>query len=178
MKPTIISISGYAQHGKDTTASILEKKLKDHNKKCFRINYGDLLKYIAKQYYGWDGKKNIFGRTLLQYLGTELIRSNDPNFWVDFVIRLMDNIGGLYDYVLISDSRFENEIIRWVEEEYPILTIHVKRLNFDNGLTEEQKSHKSETSLDHFVFNYYLQAETLDDLEKEIEDKLGFLYKG
>lgn len=171
-KPTIISLSGKAQHGKSSVCEIIQRL---SNKRCLQVNYADYLKYIAKQYYGWDGKKDDDGRTLLQQLGTEKVRSKYPSFWVDTVIRLINAIGEDYDLMLISDARFPDEVQRWKEEGYDIKTIHVDRLGYDNGLSEEQKNHKSETALDGFKFDYYLSATNLEELEKEVKEKLLFI---
>ena len=72
-----------------------------------------------------------------------------------------------YNYVLIADCRFPNEIHRWREEGYPIISVHVERLGFDNGLTEEQKNHASETALDDYMFDVYLKATNLTELREE-----------
>ena len=116
-------------------------------------------------------------RTGWQLLGTEKVRSKNPSFWVDTIIRLLNVIGEDFDYVLISDTRFPNEIQRFKDEKYHIIPIHVERLNFDNGLTEEQKNHLSETALNDYEFDYYLEAKNLNELECEISSKLGFLFK-
>jgi len=176
MKPTIISLSGKARHGKDSTVKIIQDKLESQNKKCLHMAYGNLVKYICKEYFNWNGQKDEKGRTILQQIGTNKIRSKEPNFWVDFIINLLNVIGEDYDYILISDCRFLNEIQRYMEEGYYIITIYVERLNFDNGLTEEQKNHPSETALNDYEFDYYLEAKNLNELECEISSKLGFLF--
>jgi len=177
MNPRIISLSGEARHGKDSSVKIIEEILSKQNKKYLHMAYGNLVKHICEQYYNWDGRKDEWGRTLLQMIGTDKIRSKEPNYWVDFIINLVKIIGEDYDYILISDCRFPNELNRWTEEGYTIIPIHVKRLNFDNGLTEEQKNHSSETALNNYTFDYYLQAENLDELEQEICSKLRFLFE-
>ena len=54
----VILISGKAQHGKDTSALILEEIYEAENKRVLITHYADLLKYICKQYFNWDGKKD------------------------------------------------------------------------------------------------------------------------
>lgn len=181
MKPTIINLSGSARHGKGESCNIIERKLNAIDKKCLQINYADYLKFIHAMYLG-GSKDKMFehtpeNRTGWQLLGTEKVRDKDPDFWVDTVIRLMNVIGDDFDYILISDCRFPNEYYRWIEEGYRIISIHSKRLNFDNGLTEEQKNHRSETSLKDFNFDIYLEAENLKQLENEIDTKLKFLFE-
>lgn len=61
----IICISGHAQHGKDTFAKMLEEELELRNQKVLVTHYADLVKYICKQFFGWDGQKDEAGRHLL-----------------------------------------------------------------------------------------------------------------
>jgi len=176
-KPKIINFSGYARSGKDTSANMLKQKLEDRGYKVLHINYADYLKYIAKSYFGWDGTKSPEMRTLLQHLGTEKARSKDPDFWVDTVIRFVNVFGDDYDFVVIGDCRFSNEVLKWIYNDYDVYSVHVTRLNFDNGLTKEQKAHPSETSMDNFDFNYYIKAETLDELNNEVNKLVEWLYE-
>jgi len=174
-KPTIITFSGKAQHGKTTSANILGGILKKQNKRVLFASYADYLKYIARQYYDWNGEKDEKGRTLLQELGTEKTRIRFPDFWVDNVISLAKIFENDYDYVIIDDCRFPNEISRWKEEGYNILSFWVNRPNFDNKLTEEQKNHPSETSLIGYNFLSEIVAETLVKLENEIEKRIDLV---
>lgn len=67
----IVCISGKAQHGKDTTAKLLEEILEAQGNRVLIAHYGDLVKYVCKTFFGWDGKKDEKGRTLLQRVGTD-----------------------------------------------------------------------------------------------------------
>ena len=167
--PIIITVSGQARHGKNSFCDILQIKLNELNKKSLIINYADYLKYLAKQYYGWNGQKDEAGRTLLQQLGTEKIRSKKPDFWVDTVINFINVVKDDFDFILIGDCRFSNEINKWLEKGYKTISIHVTRTNFDNGLTLEQKNHASEIALNGYEFDYYIGAENLEELEKEVD---------
>ena len=172
MKQIIITFSGKAQHGKDSSAQILKQILQDeYGKRILTINYADYLKYLAAQYLNWNGEKDERGRTLLQWLGTEKVRTRFPDLWVDTVINIAQIFEGEYDCILIGDCRFPNEITRWVDEGYTVIPIHVERLEFDNGLTDAQKNHHSETALDDYPFRVKLKAYTLHDLEREIRLK-------
>jgi len=166
-KQTIITLSGQAQHGKDSSVQIIKEFLEKNYKTALIINYADYLKYLAKQYFGWDGEKDDKGRALLQWLGTEKIRSKHPDFWVDVVINIAKALEEEYNYVLIADCRFPNEIHRWKTERYTIISVHVERLDFDNGLTVEQKAHASKTALDDYMFDVYLKAINLTELREE-----------
>jgi len=157
-QPKIIVVAGQAQHGKDTSASILKEELFKKDKTSLIIRYGDYLKYVATSYYGWDGLKDIPGRALLQTLGTEVARDNNPDIWVNVLLEFSKAFGGSYDYLIIPDFRYPNEYWRWVEEIYDIFSFWVNRNDFDNGLTEEQKNHRSETSLLDFDFDWLISV--------------------
>ena len=165
----IITISGKAEHGKTATANILKEMLEKKGYKCLVMNFADRLKYMAKTYFGWNGKKDIEGRTLLQWLGTEYVRSRDPDFWVNSIISDINILDDLFDYFIIADCRFSNEVNCFKELGEPYISIQVKRLKFENSLTEEQRSHPSETELDNFEFDYIIESESgLNNLEIEV----------
>ena len=169
----IILISGKAQHGKDTTAQLLKAELEASQHSAMIIHYADLLKYICKQYFNWDGVKDDQGRELLQIVGTDIIRKKDPEFWVDFVIRLSKVFSDTIDYILIPDVRFPNEIQKWWENNIQPITIRVERPEFDSNLSNSAKNHISETALDDFNFNYILIN---DQSEKELKENVKIIY--
>ena len=138
-------------------------------KKVLIINYADYLKFIAQEYLGWDGKKNEAGRTLLQWLGTDFVRTRCPTFWVDIVCNFIRVFIDKYDYFCICDARFPDEV-SIMKENFDTLSVHVTRLNFDNGLTQVQKNHPSEIALDGWKFDWYITSETgKDNLSYEIK---------
>lgn len=164
----IINISGKAQHGKTSTALFLQEKLPS---KSLIIHHADYLKFICQKYLGWDGEKNKQGRNLLQFVGTKKVREYKNTFWVDRTCDLIDIFKDDYDWFLIPDVRFRNEIYTTMSR-FPdyVINVRVIRLNFDNGLTEKQKQHQSETDLDSFNFDYYIVSYSgLGYLEKEVD---------
>ena len=144
----IYAISGKAQHGKDTFAELLYQELTDKGYRVLVTHYGDLVKYICKTIFNWDGQKDEKGRHLLQYVGTDIIRKEKPNYWVDFVVDIIKFFGENWDYVLIPDTRFPNEVDVLKENFNNVKHIRVTRPNFESTLTDEQKRHPSETALD------------------------------
>ena len=83
----IICISGVARSGKDTTAGLIQRRLHGNGKRVLVTHYADLLKFMCSQLFGWDGQKDERGRHILQYVGTDVIRKQLPDFWVDFIIQ-------------------------------------------------------------------------------------------
>ncbi len=162
----VIAISGHAGAGKDTFAKLLAKMLETYCANVLIVHYADLLKFICKTYFGWNGEKDEQGRKLLQSVGTDIIRKKDPDFWVDFVVKMLKLIGHKWDYILIPDARFPNEIKRLRDAGFFVRHYRVVRDNYENGLTGEQKAHPSETALDHTPPDVYVyNGGTLEELE-------------
>ena len=167
----IITISAKARHGKDLTAQIMKEKLEDAGKKVFIVHYGDYVKYVCKEYFGWNGNKDETGRTILQRIGTDIVRAKNPNFWVETVERLINIFQDDFDYFIIPDCRFPNEITYLKDKGYNVTTLKVVRLNFVNDLTEEQKNHPSETALDNYTFDVYFRCESgKEKVEKAVDE--------
>lgn len=172
----VILFSGKAQHGKTTAAEIVKAKLEARKRRVLIINYADYLKFIAKQYYDWDGNKDEKGRTLLQWLGTDKIRAVSPDFWADAVVRLIEVVKDDFDVVCIGDVRFPNEIKKMsFNPNFDAISAHVKRLNFDNGLTPEQQNHPSEIALNRWNFDWYIECESgIENLEREVDKMIEY----
>ena len=167
----VILISGNARHGKDTAAFAIQRHLESKNKRVLIAHYGDLVKYTCKTFFAWNGVKDEAGRTLLQQVGTDSIRTQNPDFWVDYVIGVVKAFPGMWDYVLIPDTRFPNEIEKWQGvENVEHIHLRVSRPNFESNLTAEQKQHPSETSLDNVIPDVLITNDgTVDEFRKKVE---------
>lgn len=152
----IICISGKAQHGKDTTANYLKEILESDGYAVLIAHYADLVKYICKTFFGWNGNKDNYGRTLLQYVGTDVIRKQEPDYWVKFIGDMLSFFDDEWDYVLIPDCRFPNEIEYLKALGHKVTHLRVIREGFDNGLSPEQQAHLSEIALDDTVPDYII----------------------
>ncbi len=165
----IITISGKARHGKNATADIIKEKLELQNKKVSLIAMADYVKYICKKYYNWDGQKDEQGRAILQHLGTDIVRKKNPNFWVNIVLETINVLEDEFDYFIIPDCRFENEITELCKY-FDVLSLKVVREGYKSNLTEEQLKHSSETALDNFMFDYILiNKEGIESLKENID---------
>lgn len=143
-----ICISGKARAGKDAAADLLKENLSDQGYSVLVIHYADLLKFICKTYFGWNGEKDGYGRTLLQKVGTNVIRKQNPDFWVDFVIEITTLFDGRWDYIIIPDARFPNEVDKLKSSASTVTHLRIERPSFLNELTVEQRQHPSEVALD------------------------------
>jgi len=169
-KIKVILLSGKAESGKTSVAKILKKKLEQENKKVLLINFADYLKFVSQKYLGWNGIKDKKGRGILQFVGTDLARKKQPDFWADTVARLVFVLNDNFDYFIADDARFIEEMECFKDQDVFSTTIKIVRLNYENSLTEKQKQHLSETSLDNFLFDYIIKSESgLDYLEKEVD---------
>jgi hypothetical protein len=169
----VITISGMAESGKDTCANILKEKLEAQGKRCLIVHYADLLKFYAKQYFKWNGVKDASGRTLLQKLGTDIVRTRDPNYWVNSVASFIYVFQNDFDYIFIPDTRFPNEC-NCMKENFDTITLKINRPFHENNLSPEQRLHPSETALNSFEFDYeIITEEGLNNLTKHVYE---FIY--
>lgn len=149
----IILVSGKARSGKDSFAKEVSAILKARNQKVLVAHYAGLLKYICKEFFDWNGEKDEAGRTLLQKVGTEGFRKKNPEYWVKFIKDIMNVFPDEWDYVIIPDCRFKNEIESWKKDGYNVFTVRMERLDYQSQLTEEQQNHQSEVDLDNYDFD-------------------------
>ena len=146
-----IALMGDAGAGKDTAAEVLVREYG-----YTRIAFADPVRQAllavnplisadwcvkdAVLVHGWEDAKRIFPeiRALLQRLGTDAIRSQDPNFWCRQAERAARKVDGP---VVFTDTRFLNEL-RMVSE-YHGEAILVARPS-SSKLAAEAGSHISE----------------------------------
>lgn len=165
-----IIISGKSGAGKDMLAHFMKEELEKSGKRVLVIHYGDAVKWVLRDFFNWDGVKDEHGRTLLQHIGTDVVRAKYPNFWVSIVAGLISAFENEFDVALVPDARFPNEV-EIVENTIPNTTV-VRIERKVNGepwvnpqFTEEQLKHPSETSLDEYGFDYIVFNEKgLDEL--------------
>ena len=71
--------------------------------------------------------------------------------------------------MLIPDCRYKNEALGFLDFDYK--NVRIERPDFDNGLTEEQKKHISETEMSTFSeYDYIITNDgSLDDLREKIK---------
>lgn len=183
----IIMISGKAGSGKDTVANFFKDELIASNKRVLVMHFADLVKYYATQYFNWDGEKNEAGRSLLQEIGTTVMRGRYPEYWAEIIGKFIDAYTipehSFFDYILIPDWRFINEYEVVYDyaaiQNNETITIRIERYD-DTGLkwknpnmTSDQLNHISECELDNFAFNWIIENRgTLEDLKNSVNEIL------
>lgn len=177
----ILILSGKSGHGKDTLANFFSECARKDSKKVMIIHYGDLVKYFCKEYYNWNGEKDIVGRSLLQHLGTDVVRKYDESYWTRCVAEFCAAVQDEWDYILIPDARFVNEI-ELTKFFLPQAQV-VRIIRFQDGeeyrnpfLTQAQHQHPSETSLDNYHGFDYVIKNFNNDLSF-VQEQAKKLYK-
>ena len=179
---TIFIISGKSGSGKDTFANIMREKLEEKNYKCITLHYADLVKYYCSQYYNWNGIKDEAGRTLLQTLGTDKVRTKFPDYWAEAIAKFLAAAANDFDFAFIPDARFPNEIEVVKKYNKNVVCIRIERLineetkYINPAFTPQQLAHPSEISLDDYPdFNYIIENydNNLDLLNESAETIIG-----
>lgn len=122
-KTIVILVSGKAGSGKSTVADMVQQKLEDiPSITVMRYGFADPLKYIAKAFMGWDGKKDEKGRKLLQEIG-RIGREYEPAVWAKHFFNQLDKRAGMFpfNFAVIDDWRFPNELAYLLKN--PLLSV-------------------------------------------------------
>lgn len=165
----ICCISAKAQHGKDTAAKLIKERLEYKGQRVLITHYADLLKFICVKYFGWNEVKDEAGRTLLQYLGTDVVGAQNPAYWAEFIAGILKMLPNTWDYVLIPDCRYPIEVST-MKDQFETVVLRVERPNFDNGLTEAQKQHASEVKMDDYKFDALIYNDgTLEEFSEKVD---------
>lgn len=167
----IIGLSGYARSGKDTVAELLCL-----NYAFRRISFADPMReailtlnpkidsithvghYVED--YGWDmAKQNPEIRRLLQVFGTEVGRKMfGDDVWINMAFKSIQPD----ERIVVADVRFPNEA-----EAIKAKGGTVIRVNRHNH--SAVNAHKSEISMDNYMFDHVLYNDgTIDDLAENV----------
>ena len=154
--PKIFVIIGKARSGKDTVSKIIEQYYVE--KKSIAISFSHYIKDYAKRISDWDGSESTKPRTLLQQLGIELIKNNiDNKLFIKRIIEDIEIFSYFYDIIIVKDARLLDEIESLKSKYKDLVLIKIEK-DSDNGLSNEQKNHITETDLDNYNnYNYIIK---------------------
>lgn len=165
-------IGGKARNGKDTLAGFMKTCLEQEGKTPCIMHLGNYIKHYAKDYFGWDGTDDTKPRSLLQKLGTEIIRGkmNKPFFFINRLKEDIEVLSYFFDTVIVADVRLPLEFDE-IKKSYPdAVKIHIKRLNHESELSNKEQQHITETALDQYDdYDYTVINQTLDQLKIDAE---------
>jgi hypothetical protein len=172
----VIGLTGYAQSGKDTLASILVEKY-GYSRVAFADKIRDFLYGINPMVacsptgylrdlvnlVGWDkAKQEPQVRRLLQDLGISARELIDENIWVTTALRHV----GKDERVVVTDVRFENEAMM-------IKLMGGQLWRVRRPGVEAVNSHVSETQLDGYkVDQIFVNSGSIQDLELLVRTRM------
>lgn len=154
----VILISGKAGVGKNTLANEYAKKAEENGQKVRIYSFAGHIKKCAKDYFGWDGKKDRKGRQLLIDLGNHF-RSYNPHYLIRIVEEQMlkdfKNDDGV---AIITDCRFDNEVSyfkifpHYKKNKPTVLSVKIER-DFETRLTVEQQQDPTEQGISTYLID-------------------------
>lgn len=166
----IYMIGGKARNGKDTLAGFMKKYFDEYGEKACIMHIGNYIKHFAIDYFGWDGNDETKPRTLLQQIGTEVIREgmNKPYFFINRLKEDIEVLEHFYDVVIIADVRLPIEF-EALKEKYPhVKKYHISRPLLVSELSSEEQKHITETALDQYdSYDLKIINQDLESLEKK-----------
>lgn len=168
MHKIIYCFSGKAQSGKDFVSSKFMDALVDRGYKVAKLAFAEPLKrYLSilldvpvSELEQLKVEENPFTangltvRQLMQRLGTEVFRNQvDYDFWVKQTAKSIASTN--YDYYLISDCRFPNElnVINYVRECDTQNTYELRTVKILNDTHISSSGHVSENMLNDFEYD-------------------------
>lgn len=166
----IIGISGKIGSGKTTISNFISC-----HEKTLILPFSQPLKQFAT-ILGWDGKKDIRGRRLLQLIGTECGRECiDQDIWINkwmTMLNYVDSNSNNY-YIIADDVRFQNEydMIKNVGG----IMLHIERSNLNyNDHISEKSINRSE---DDYVVNNNCNLKSLYKISTKLHKLISYRNK-
>ena len=90
---------------------------------------------------------------------------NKPRFFIDRTIEDIEILSNFFDVMIITDIRLPLEITAIKERFNDVVSVNIKRINFESPLTDKQQKHKIENAMENFNgYDYKVTNDTLDKL--------------
>lgn len=139
----IIALTGPIGSGKSSVARILEELLTNEGLDVLIIPVADGVYRASEATYKSMNLNPQKNRQLLQSIG-DIGRSVDPDFWIEKIVNEITSIKSNYDYIVVPDIRYPNEI--------SLLKNYFNAWHFkiEGSYTLERSYHSSETSMDNY----------------------------
>ena len=180
MNKVLFLISGKAESGKDTFYNLAKDLIT--GAVVQRYAFGDEVKKVAREGFGWDGEKDKKGRALLQLIG-DGARAYRPDIWIERTQSSIEaSIFKAYKTAyFITDCRYPNEIEKMkefaVKYGFVPIAIRVERPNHTSKLTPEQLMNPSEIALDYYhSFDFVITNDAdIEAYRSQVKDVLECL---
>ena len=169
--PIIFIVSGKANSGKDTSCELINNYVKLKSIKSVNLQFSSYIKMYAKVISGWDGNEDTKPRSLLQELGTNIIRNKiDNEFFIKRIIGDIKVYSYYCDVITISDARLPLEIDSINSEFENVYKLNIQRPNFENNLNCNERRHITEVALDDYNdYDYVVVNDgTIEDLNNKV----------
>lgn len=174
----IFIVAGKANAGKDTTCELIDNYVKLKEKKAVNLQFSSYIKMYAKTISNWSGDEDTKPRSLLQELGTSVIRNKiDNEFFIKRIIGDIEVYSYYCDVITISDARLPLELDSIKKAFKNVYKIKVERPSFENNLNSKERRHITETALDNYDdYDYVLvndgTIEKLNEKAKKMVDEV------
>lgn len=166
----IFIIGGKSGCGKTKLAQMIKDFYDKQGKKSVITEFSKYIKLFAKEMVNWDYNEPK-PRKFLQDMGMFIRKNIDNNFLINRMKQDLLVYEKYYDNVIISDARFIDEIESIKKDNPNTYTIHLINEK-ENNLSNDEKNHISETSLDDYIADYNIEINSLEELQVEIENIL------
>ena len=174
----LIGLVGHKQSGKDTCWSIICKLSACYLTRCpcYRFAFADGVKREVATKLGTTvehietHKTDPLVRHVLQYYGTEIVREQNNNYWIDTLAQQVEkykSFNGPCANVIVTDVRFLNEA-KYIKDNGGLL-FRIRRKLADDVLD----FHQSEREIDSIACDNFIENNlSVLRLEKEVIDIL------
>lgn len=162
-------IGGKAKCGKNTFGKFLREELKNYGYKPCVMRLSEPLYSYAKNYFDWDENYDEKPREFLQKMGIEIIKNklHKEYFLLDRLSEDIEVLQNFFDVFIITDARLIMEFTELKKRYSDVVFIRLSRESYDDGLTDEERTHITETEIEQYQnFNYDIVNRDLEDLRK------------
>jgi len=166
----VLLICGKARTGKGVFSLNIKDCLEDAGYKVCQIQLMRTLKSYVKDYFGWDGTEETKPREFLQEFGTSIIREkmNMPLFHIERLLSDIKVLSNYFNAFIVDDVRLPIEIEEIKKVYNNVCVIKIERDNYDNGMSNSESMHITETSLDDYDnYDYIIKNDTLEKLKDD-----------
>lgn len=169
----IFVISGQARTGKSTLGNYLRDELKEYGYKPCVMHLTEPLYGYARNYFNWDENTGEKPREFLQKMGIEIIKEKlHKNFFlIDRTCEDIEILSNFFDVFIITDARLIMEFNELKKRFDDVVTIKlVREEEYDDGLSDEERTHITETEMNSYNnFDYTVYNTGFDDMKKQVE---------
>ena len=164
----IFIIGGEAKSGKSTFGKMLREELKDYGYKPCVMHLTEPLYGYARNYFKWDPNTDDKPREFLQKMGIEIIRDKlgKKDFLLKRAYEDIEILSNFFDVFIITDARLINEFLSFKAKYDDVVTIKLKRRDYDKNLTDEEATHVTEREIASYNdFDYVIENEGIKSLK-------------